>query len=345
MARGIGLALGTEVEHREADLAGSVPAASHDNAPGAPQTVFTGRESGARLGAFGELELQPSNALRILLGARTDRSSFTGRVTVDPRLSATYRTTDHLTLTAAWGVFHQVPDPLLFEPTLGDPGLPSMSARHFIGGLTWDSEQGRLVRVEAYRKRYESLAAQTRHGIARGGGTGTATGLDVFVREELGFLGLDGRMAYSFIRSERTDPDSGGLAPSPFDATHTLDFVLNRAFGGWLETGVAYRTSTGVPVTPVEDAAFDASRRVWEPAYGPPMSVRLPRYSRVDLSATVLRSFWQDNLTVFFLSVMNSLDRSNVRAYRYSSDYSERIPLKTPFPRSFYFGVITSLPF
>ena len=345
VGRGIGLAAGAEVEHREADLAGSVPAASHDNAPAAPQTVFASLESGTRVGAFGELELQPSNALRVLLGARADRSSFTGRVTADPRLSATYRATDRLTLTAAWGVFHQVPDPLLFEPTLGDPDLPSMSARHLIGGLTWDNEEGRLVRVEAYRKHYAALAAQTRHGMALGGGTGTATGLDVFVKEELGFLDLDGRMAYSFICSERTDPDSGRPAPSPFDATHTLNLVLNRAFGGWLETGIAYRASTGVPFTPVEYAAFDASRGVWEPAWGPPMSERLPRYARVDLSATVLRSFWQDNLTVFFLSVMNSLDRSNVRAYRHSSDYSERIPLKTPFPRSIYFGVITSISF
>ena len=74
------------------------------------------------------------------------------------------------------------------------------------------------------------------------------------------------------------------------------------------------------------------------------MSGRLPRYSRVDLSATVLRSFWQDNLTVFFLSVMNALDRSNVQGFRYSPDYKTRIDLETPLPRAIYFGVTTSLP-
>ena len=59
----------------------------------------------------------------------------------------------------------------------------------------------------------------------------------------------------------------------------------------------------------------------------------------------MLRSLWADNLTVLFVSVMNSLDRANVREYRYSADYSERIPLKTPFPRTIYFGVTTNLPF
>ncbi len=344
LGRGASLAAGTEVEHRTADLTGSIPTRSHDNAPGASTTVFSGDESGTRLGSFGEIELQPSNALRLLAGLRADRSTFTGRVTVDPRLSSSWRAAEHLTLTAAWGIFHQVPDPLLFEPTLGDPALPAMSARHLIGGATWE-DGARLIRIEAYRKGYGSLAARNRDGIARAGGTGAATGVDLFVKEEFALLGLDGRMAYSFIRSERTDPDSGELAPSPFDVTHTFNVVLNRGFGGWLETGVAYRAATGVPFTPVHSAAFDPERDLWQPIYGTPMSERLPTYTRLDLSATVLRSLWADNLTVFFVSIMNSLDRSNVRGYRYSADYSERIPLKTPFPRTIYFGVTTNLPF
>ena len=341
---GLALAAGAELEHRDIDLAGSVPVASYDTAPDARTTIFSSRESGARLGGFGEIELLPSHRLRLLLGMRTDHSSFTGSATVDPRLSATWQPTERLTLTAAWGVFHQVPDPLLFEPTLGDPTLRPKSARHWIGGVTWD-DGTRLVRVEFYTKLYASLAARARDGTTRGGGTGKATGFDVFVKEQLGLLGLDGRIAYSFIRSERTDPDTGLLAPSPFDATHTLNLVLNRGFGEWLSIGVAYRAATGVPFTPVREAAFDESRGLWQPVYGAPMSERFPDYARVDLSASVLQSYWHDNITVFFVSMMNSLDRSNVRAHRYSRDYSERIPLKTPFPRSIYFGVTTTLPF
>lgn len=341
---GLAVAAGAELEYRDADIAGSVPTASYDNAPDAAKTVFSSRESGARLGGFGQVELQPSNGLRLLLGMRADRSTFTARTTLDPRISATWRPTGRLTLTAAWGLFHQVPDPLLFEPTLGDPSLPAMSARHWIGGATW-GDGTRLVRVEVYAKRYASLAARTRDGMTRGGGTGTARGLDFFVKEELGFLGLDGRIAYSFIRSERTDPDTGRLAPSPFDATHSLNLVLNRNFANWLEAGVAYRAATGVPFTPVVGAAFDETRGLWQPVHGAPMSERLPAYTRVDLSASVLQSLWRDNTTVFFVSMMNSLDRPNVRQFRYSRDYSERIPLKTPFPRSIYFGVTTTLPF
>ncbi len=343
VGRGIALAGGVEVEDRSADIAGSVPAGSHDNAPGAPTTIFGSLQTGWRWGGFGDIEMQPWNALRFVLGVRADRSSFTDRVTADPRVSVSWRPAANLTLTGAWGVFHQVPDPLFFEPTLGDPSLPAMSARHLIGGIAYDDGE-RLVRVEAYRKRYGSLASQTRDHVARGGGTGEAAGFDVFLKGDVPFLGLTGRVAYSFIDSERTDPDSGELAPSPFDATHTLNIVLTRGLTEWLEVGAAWRAATGIPLTPIERAAFDPGRGVWEPAYGAPMSERLPNYARFDLSASLLQSLWRDNLTVFYVSAMNVFGRRNVSEYRHNRDYTGRTPLRSPFNRTIYFGVTATLP-
>lgn len=218
-----------------------------------------------------------------------------------------------------------------------------MSARHFVAGVTYDNGD-RLIRAEAYRKRYSSLAARTRGGRTRGGGTGDARGLDVLFKEELEPLGLTAQVAYSFIRSERTDPDTGELAPSPYDATHTLNVVLSRSFG-WLRMGAAYRVADGVPFTPAEGAVFDAERDLWRPVWGAPMSERLPAYSRLDLSASVVRSLWRRNVTVFFLSMMNALDHRNVPGHRYSHDYLERIPLEGTLPRSIFFGVTTTLPF
>lgn len=341
---GIVLVAGAEIEDRRMGLSGSLPV--EVDLPRGPRTIrvpFDSSESGTRLGGFGEVELQPSNALRVLLGLRTDRSSLTGRATADPRMSASFRPTDRLTLSAAWGVFHQVPDPRLYGGRLGDPTLPPMSARHFIAGVTWD-DGDRLIRTEAYRKRYTSLAARTRGGRTQSGGSGDARGFDVLFREELESLGLTAQVAYSFIRSDRTDPDTGELAPSPYDATHTLNAVLSRSFG-WLRMGAAYRAADGVPFTPVEGAVFDAELDLWRPVWGAPMSERLPAYSRLDLSASVVRSLWRRNVTVFFLSMMNTLDHRNIPGHRYSQDYSERIPLESTLPRSIFFGVTTTLPF
>ena len=344
LGSGVTLSGGGELEDRSADLDGSVPVGSHDGAPDAPTIVFAGHQSGARLGGFAELDAQPWNALRLVFGVRADRSSLTERMTAEPRVSASWRPSAHLTVTGAWGVFHQLPNPLLFEPTLGDPDLPSMSARHLIGGVSYDDGE-RLVRVEVYRKRYGSLVSQTRNHIARGGGTGEAAGVDLFLKGDVPVLGVTGRISYSFIDSERTDPDSGELAPSPFDVTHTLNVVLTRNLAEWLEVGAAWRVATGTPFTPVGDATFDADRGVWRPLYGPPMSERLPVYSRFDLSANVLQSFWRDNLTVFYFAAMNVLDRRNIAEYRYNRDYSGRLGLRSPFTRTIYFGVMTNVPF
>ena len=158
-------------------------------------------------------------------------------------------------------------------------------------------------------------------------------------------LGVTGRISYSFIDSERTDPDSGELAPSPFDVTHTLNVVLTRNLAEWLEVGAAWRVATGTPFTPVDAAAFDADRGVWRPLYGPPMSERLPTYSRFDLSANLLQSFWRDNLTVFYLAAMNVLDHRNISEYRYNRDYSSPLALRSPLTRTIYFGVMTNVPF
>ena len=341
---GVVLTAGAEIGDRRMDLTGSVPV--EVDLPRGPRTIripFSDRGSGSRLGGFGELEMQPASAVRFRLGLRSDRSSFTGRATLDPRLSASFRAARNLTLTAAWGVFHQVPDPRLYAGRLGDPTLPAMSARHLIGGVAYD-DGDRLIRAEAYRKRYADLAARGRDGAARGGGSGEARGFDVLIKEELGLLGLTARVAYGYIRAERTDPDTGEMAPSPYDATHTFNAILNRGFG-WLRIGVGLRIAEGVPFTPVEGAAFDEELELWRPAYGAPMSARLPAYSRLDLSASVVRSLWRRNVTVFFLSIMNALDHPNISTYHYNRDYSERVSPETSFPRSVFFGVTTTLPF
>jgi hypothetical protein len=43
-----------------------------------------------------------------------------------------------------------------------------------------------------------------------------------------------------------------------------------------------------------------------------------------------------------FISVTNALGRRNVSGYRYSEDYSERVPAVSLFRRTLYFGVSTT---
>jgi vitamin B12 transporter len=319
---------GGDAEWRGAAFIGRVPSVN--------LTKFDSRTDGARNGAFVESDLQPLADLRLVTGVRTDRSTFTGIRTIDPRVSAALRVGGLATITSAWGVYHQVPDPLYFDAALGIPGLAPMSARQAVLGAQLGQDV-LMARVELYRKDYRDLAQLGQNQIVAGGGTGSSRGVDVFLKG--GYPGVvNGRISYSFVDAKRTDPLTGVEARAPFDVTNSLTLVLDKSFGvGWSVSG-AVRYATGKPYTPVAGASFDQSRNVWVPSYSAPFSERLPPLQRVDLSLSRFMRLSPQIFLVLFASVNNLFDRVNIYDYRYSADYSQRIPIRSLFNRSFYVG-------
>lgn len=324
---------GGEIVERRDDVSGSLPS-SHDNRPGARVTLYRSILDGVRRAAFAESDMQLSGRFRATLGLRTDDATLSQRRTVDPRVAAAVRLSPGLSLTGAWGIYHQVAAPSFYEPTIGDPSLaPARASQQVIGG---ELHRGAvMLRVEAYRKNYRNLAQWTRDGAGVGGGRGRTTGGDLFFRWNRGFV--TGRVAYSYAHATRTDPDAGTVGRSPFDITNTLSIVAERGFGRF-RTGLAWRYATGRPFTPVVSASPDTVPGVWVPAYGTPNGERLPAFSRLDLSASWLHSFWRGNLTVVFVGISNALDRENLYGYRYTPDYTQRIPIRSQFKRAIYFG-------
>jgi hypothetical protein len=88
----------------------------------------------------------------------------------------------------------------------------------------------------------------------------------------------------------------------------------------------------------VTTATYDASSGVWTPTYGAAYSERLPAAIKWDVSVSrVTRPFSRSTL-VYFFSLDNVLDRTNLYEYAYNADYSQRIPIRSLFNRSFYIG-------
>jgi vitamin B12 transporter len=320
--------LGGDAEWRNAAFVGRVPSAG--------VTKFDSKTDGARSGVFVESDLRALAALRVVTGLRTDRSTYTGVRTFDPRVSAALKVGQMATITSAWGVYHQVPDPLYFDQALGQPGLRPMSARQVVLGAQLGEEQA-IARVEIYHKRYEDLAQLTQDKIVVGGGTGRSRGADVFLKGAIpGVIG--GRLSYSYVDAQRTDPGSGQMARAPFDVTHSLTLVAEKSFGaGWSASG-ALRYATGKPYTPVSGATFNAAQNRWIPAYSAPFSQRMSPLERVDMSVSRFTPLGAQSYLVLFASVNNLFDRVNVYEYRYNADYTGRIPVRSLFNRSFYVG-------
>ncbi len=335
----LALTAGGEVEHRESGFSGRKALDPFDQRPGAPSITFGSTTPGTRTAAFAEADWQAPGRLRLTAGARTDHSTLTHVSTVDPRLAAALAV-GGFTFTAAWGVYHQVPSPAFFEPTVGDTTLGPERARHVVLGAQTGSPDRSFFRIELYDKRYRDLAQQDRARNVVAGGTGFARGADLFVK--LVGNGWGTRLAYSYVDTRRTDPDAGALARSPFDVTHTLTALAEKTWRNRWRLSVGAHYASGRPFTPVASASYDSAQTVWVPAYGAPMSERTPAFARMDVSASWLHQFWPRSVTIVFVSVNNAFDRANVFSVRYNADYTERIPLRSQFNRSFYFGVSTT---
>jgi vitamin B12 transporter len=330
---------GADFERSWSELDGSIPDEGFDKAPGARATVVGSRFQGDRVAGFAEADVVAGSRTRIIAGARSDRSTLTGRSTVDPRLSAAITLLNDVVLTAAWGVYHQVPDPLFFDETLGIPGLPSMDATHAIVGIQ-AGRAGRMLRLELFEKRYRHLTQVTRDFDVVSDGVGSSRGADLFAAGT-GIPGMRWRLSLSGIVAERTEPASGALTRAPFDVTHSATAVVTHSFTPAWHVGLSHRYATGRPHTPVTSATYDSVRDVYVPQYGAPMSERLPAFQRLDVSVTHLRRLGAANV-VLYSSVSNVFDRDNIHAYRYSSDYSVRVPIRSLFKRSFYVGASLS---
>jgi hypothetical protein len=326
---------GGEIDDVGAAFTGTIPNTAIDVAPGSRTRVVGSDEDGLRTAAFTEADARIGGKLRAITGVRTDRSSLTDAWTVDPRVSIAYRAAGSLHITGAWGIYHQVPDPLLFDPTLGNGHLRSMRAMHSIVGFQ-SGDQAQMVRLELYHKDYSNLSRQTRDFGTATGLDGSSYGADLFLKG-MTVLGLRGRLTYSYAHSVRTDADTRARAASPFDVPHTITAVLQRNIAGW-EMGGAYRYATGRPFTPVTSASYSAIEQRWIPSYGNPSSDRLPDLRRLDFSVSRFMGLAPGWNIVTYASVNNILGRHNVYNYTYSADYKKRIPVASLFDRSLYFG-------
>jgi hypothetical protein len=331
----VSLRIGGDADAKDARFIGAIALKSSDRAPGAPDVKFDSDADGSRTGGFTELDWRALDNLRLIAGIRTDYSTFTKIRTVDPRLSAAYKIGE-ATITAAIGEYHQVADPLYFASGIGTSALDPQASRQYVAGVQVGEDKQQL-RVEVYDKEYRDLVGLTRDKVVAGGGVGRARGGDVFVRRNIG-PNFNGRLTYTFVDSKRTDPTSRVMASAPFDITHTLAVIGERTLPkGWSVSG-AFRYATGKPYTPVTGSTFNAGRNTYDPIYAAAFSQRMPALQKLDLSVSRYTRLSQRTILVYFFSLDNVLDRENLYQYTYNADYSKRIPVRSLFKRSVYFG-------
>ncbi|MEF8816542.1 MAG: TonB-dependent receptor [Salinibacter sp.] len=329
------------------------------------QSVFNERQLGAHLQnavdvlpALGIGGAGAEGRLTVTGGLRADYFSFNDEWTLSPRLSGRLKATERLTLTGAWGIYHQKPT---YRELRGDPeGTESIaetlnrdiesqrSVQYVLGGEYFFPEQRLSLRAEGYYKDLDNLISYTIEDVrvnysGENDTYGYTYGLDLQLRGEL-VPGLESWFNYSYLvarerfteealssYSQRLREARQGLIPRPADQRHTFSAFVQDYVPGDESWKVHMRLlyGSGLPHTP-DDPGPEVTEGVQTRVPGDRMSGRLPAYRRVDVGATKRIEVAESGIggpvhLELTLELLNMFDMDNTVDYSWTRGF-ERVP-------------------
>jgi hypothetical protein len=260
---------------------------------------------------------------------------FTGEPLFEPRLGVTADASRRVRFKAAYGRYHQLPQPEDLSAVFGNPLLTAARADHFLAGARLSLLETLSVEVTGFYTTSADLAARSASpapalaAALEETGAGRSYGAQILVRKDLS-ANLFGWIGYTLSRSERRDHDGSRWRLFDFDQTHVITALASWAIGKGFEVGARARAATGFPRTPVARVYYDARTDTWQPVFGPQNTVRIPPFVQLDLRASKVFDIGKTRLEAY-LEVQNVTDRQNPEEIVYTRSFSQQ-------------GYITGLP-
>ncbi|WP_073571736.1 TonB-dependent receptor [Algoriphagus zhangzhouensis] len=277
---------------------------------------------------------------RLLLtgGIRMDGSDF-GKTAqnplnqIAPRLSLSYQLGSNLYATANAGIYYQKPPytVLGYKNNEGDlvnqeNDVRFIRSSQLIGGIELlKPEKNRRFTAEAFYKHYSNYPSSVRNGIAlanlgadfgvignepvESNAKGRAYGLELLAQQRL-FNDFYGIAAVTLVRSEFTNPNTDGYAPSSWDNRFIISLTAGKRFGKNWELGARWRFLGGTPYTPydLEESALISNwdlRNTGILDYDQINAVRLPAFHQLDLRLDKKYYFKNWNLN-WYVDIQNA---------------------------------------
>ena len=252
---------------------------------------------------------------QVQLGGRGTYFSTGDRLHFTPRLSLRQALSDKVRLKASGGVYRQHLQLITTEAFSGsdfwvplDSTVEPGRSYQAVTGVEWTPSPRYQLSVDTYYTDLANLVTvdtelpddnEDTHSEAvfKSGGTGWASGVEVFLQRRSG--ALTGWIGYALGWTRRTFPELNDGQPFPpkHDRRHDLSFVASYEAGAWrFGAGLAY--ATGQAFTPVSEPPTQRN------------SARLQPYHRLDASAS--RSFeLRGTDSEFYLQIFNIYSRRN----------------------------------
>jgi len=208
---------------------------------------FTSGFSNHLSGVFIESDLIFSKALALKVGVRSEYSTLLDQFTISPRTSLAYKTGKYSQVSIAYGDFYQNPNDDVLQFTTN---ITAQKTAHYIANYQY-THNGRIFRVEAFRKDYSSLVmydtefASFNSEFTNDGG-GFAQGIDVFWRDNSSIRNLDYWVSYSYLDSEREFRNFPERATPNFANRHNFSAVAKYFVTDWKsQFGFSYQYASG----------------------------------------------------------------------------------------------------
>jgi hypothetical protein len=245
---------------------------------------------------------------------------------IEPRVSVLYAITPRILAKAAFGEYHQAPQPEDLSAAFGTPTLVLSTAQHFLVGGTFRLTESLAIEMTSFVSFSQDLAVRSQakspevaHALDQTG-IGRAYGTQFLIRQE-----QVGRFfGWISMRSERQDAPNLDWRLFDYDQTHVLTALGSYDLGSGFEVGLRFRYATGYPRTPVLESYYDASANLYQPIFGLHNSIRIPSFTALDLRASK-RFRWAGGKELeCYLDLQNVTNHDNPEEIIYNTTYAQR---------------------
>jgi hypothetical protein len=289
--------------------------------------------SGSHVAGYVSSRVLVTQRLAAEFGLRWDEQTYSGDSDdqFGPRVNLAYEAGDATRLRASWGRYQQFQgiNELQVEDGV-DEFLPAQQADHLILGVEQDLRAGFALRVEGYRKDYDSLKPRyeslfdplslvpelrwDRVRIAPD--SARAEGVEALLTRRSPDP-WNGWLSYAWSRV--TDRENGVETRRSWDQAHSVGAGLKWTSGPW-NAMLAANYHTGWPTTPVNVA--DAGTPQASIVVGRRNSIRYKDYSSVDVRLSRDFALRRGDLNVF-AEITNAFNQRNPCCVDYSYDYPD----------------------
>ncbi|MGB5819585.1 MAG: TonB-dependent receptor [Saonia sp.] len=252
---------------------------------------------------FTEGDIFFSNRFALKLGVRAEYSDILREFTFSPRVSLASKIGTKGQMSLAYGDFYQNP---LTENLRFDQSLRTEKTSHYILNYQY-ADDGKTFRAEAYYKDYDHLVKYNTelpqfNANFDNLGSGYATGVDIFWRDNKSVKNLDYWVSYSYLNTERDYQNFRERATPNFAAEHNFSLVTKY----WIDklrsqVGLSYNFSSGRPYDNPNTTGF--------------LDERTKPFNNISLNWAYLISPQK----ILYFSVNNVLGFNNINNYQYAN--------------------------